>query len=229
MNESSGNRSKTAAITRFAATICHEFGNPIIGLKYLLDDFAKRENLSDDEQKLIRLGQEEIDRVRSLVVRLGAVYRPLVAPRQDCDLHELIETTLAGVEAVCAGQGIRLVRRLSRQRLVAPVVAEKIGFVLGQLVENAIEAMADSGVLTISSAVKDGHILIAVSDTGRGLPSSCEERLFEPFFSSKQNVGGSARGFGLAVSYHIMAEHQGNLRFQRNKKRGCVFTMTLPQ
>jgi len=227
MNESPHNQSKTAAIARFAATICHEFGNPILGLQYLLDDFARRENLGDDEQRLIRLGQQELDRVRSLVVRLGALYRPLVAPRQDCDLHQLVEARLAAVEAVCAEQGIRLARRLSRQKLTTPVVAEKIGFVLGQLVDNAIEAMPDGGVLTVSSAVKGDHILIAVSDTGHGLSSPHEEQLFEPFFSTKQN--GAARGFGLAISYHIMSEHQGELRFQRKKKRGCIFTMALPR
>jgi len=225
--ESSRNQNKIAAIVRFAAIICHEFGNPILGLQYLLDDFARRENLSEDEQKLIRLGQQEIDRVRSLVVSLGAIYRPLIAPRQNCDLRELIEAALAGVEAARAGQGIRLAYNRWRRKLEAPVVAEKIRFVLDQLVQNAIEAMPDGGVLTVSAAVKGGHILISISDTGHGLPSSDEERLFEPFFSTKQN-NGAPRGFGLAASHHIMREHQGDLRFQR-KKRGCVFIMALPK
>ena len=228
MDESSLNQRKTAAFARLAATICHELGNPILGLKYLLDDFARRENLSEDEQKLIRLGQREIDRVRSLVIRLGAVYRPLVAPRQSCDLHQLIEASLADAQTICAAQGINLARNLWPEKLVAPVIAEKIRFVIDQLVENAIEAMPNGGVLTVSTAAKDGHVLISVGDTGHGLSSPHDERLFEPFFSTKQNENGTARGLGLSASYHIMAEHQGDIRFRRNRKRGCVFTMMLP-
>ncbi|MDR3088802.1 MAG: sensor histidine kinase [Desulfobulbaceae bacterium] len=226
-----GDAIRIAALARFTAIICHEFGNSFLGLKYLFDDLAAHGNLSEKDRKLLRLGRREIAAASEMIVRLQAVYRPLAEAKRDCDLHQTLEAALAASSCARAEQNIELEQILWRQGLVASVAAEKIRFVLDQLIENAIEAMPSGGILTVRSQVSDSHVLLSIGDTGGGLSRQHEERLFEPFFSTKEGESrqGGPRGFGLAISYHIVAEHGGRLLFMRNKERGCAFTMTLPQ
>ena len=231
---------KAAVIARFAANISHELANPLLGLKYLFDNFAERRGgFSASDQELLSLGRREVELISDTIVRLRALYQPLTAPRSRRDLHELVEASLAGLADARAARGIRLVCELWPDRLEASVVTEKIDFVIGQLVENAIEAMPDGGVLTVRSAIKDDRALISIGDTGNGLSWRDEQRLFEPFFSTKEDAAenGAAhgtqkkihRGFGLAVSQHIVIEHRGALYCRRNEEGGCIFTMALPQ
>jgi signal transduction histidine kinase len=84
--------------------------------------------------------------------------------------------------------------------------------------------MPEGGKLTVSTAVKNGHVQVNIADTGRGIPEENLELVFTPFFSTKH--GGT--GLGLPITSHIIKEHQGTVSLESYLSLGTVFTIRLP-
>jgi two-component system NtrC family sensor kinase len=102
---------------------------------------------------------------------------------------------------------------------------DELGQVFLNLVINALDAMPGGGTLRISSRLtSDGRVAIAFTDTGQGIPREHLDRLFEPFFSTKE--GGT--GLGLTISYNIIERHKGNITVQSATGEGTCFTVWLP-
>jgi signal transduction histidine kinase len=94
------------------------------------------------------------------------------------------------------------------------------------LVVNAVEAMNDRGKLTIHAATENGWVKVSVSDNGCGIPPENLDRLFTPFFTTKEDVKGV--GLGLAVSYGIIERHGGRIEARSEAGKGSTFTIFLP-
>jgi two-component system NtrC family sensor kinase len=99
--------------------------------------------------------------------------------------------------------------------------------VLVNITTNAIQAMGDGGLLTISSRyLKDkDEVEFEIRDTGKGIPAEYLEHIFDPFFTTKEEGG---TGLGLWVSYGIIKQHEGNIRVESSVDSGTVFHITLP-
>ena len=94
------------------------------------------------------------------------------------------------------------------------------------LVVNAVQAMNEGGKLTIHTATENGWVRMSVSDTGCGIPPENMDKLFTPFFTTKEDVKGV--GLGLAVSYGIIERHGGRIEVQSEVGKGSTFTIFLP-
>ncbi len=97
--------------------------------------------------------------------------------------------------------------------------------VLVNLIKNGLEAMPHGGSLTLSTAVQEGRVRIAVSDRGRGVPESELQRIFEPFYTTK---GMLSSGLGLSSSYGIVKKHRGEIQVESAPGQGTTFTVILP-
>jgi signal transduction histidine kinase len=98
--------------------------------------------------------------------------------------------------------------------------------VLINLIVNAIQAMPNGGELKIISFTKGDLVKVAINDVGEGIPPENMDKLFTPFFSTKDEVKGV--GLGLAVSYGIIKSHGGNIEVQSQIGKGSTFTISLP-
>jgi two-component system NtrC family sensor kinase len=94
------------------------------------------------------------------------------------------------------------------------------------LATNAIDAMGESGTLSMVATNSNGRVVVEVSDTGVGIPLENLPKIFEPFFTTKEI--GRGTGLGLAVCYGILTEHGGTLDVQSTVGTGTTFTITLP-
>jgi signal transduction histidine kinase len=99
---------------------------------------------------------------------------------------------------------------------------EKIKIAFLNIIVNAVEAMNEDGVLKISSENHDGHCLVRISDNGKGMTKSELDRLFEPYFTTKQK----GNGLGLANSQNIILGHKGNITAESEFGKGTTFTIT---
>ena len=162
--------------------------------------------------------------MRALVDQFAALAQFPTAQPHPADLNTIIENSLA----LFAGrlQSILLVKRLDPGLPLVLADPEAMKRALGNLIDNAAEAMQQSLLreLRISTALlPSGMVELAVSDTGSGLTDEMRERLFLPYFSTKQR----GTGLGLAIAAKIVQEQQGTIRAEKNHPAGAKFIIEL--
>jgi signal transduction histidine kinase len=106
------------------------------------------------------------------------------------------------------------------------VVKDQICQVLLNLLTNARDACKNGGTIKISTEVRDKRIAISVEDSGCGIETDHLDKIFKPFFTTKQDLSGT--GLGLAVSLGIIEKHEGTISVESQLQNGSVFTITLP-
>jgi signal transduction histidine kinase/CheY-like chemotaxis protein len=227
---------KHEALGRVASAVAHDFNNllTVVGgyaelLRARLDEGAERE------------GAAAIDaaarRGTALVRQLLSFARPRPSDRRVVDLNAVVADFAPLVRQVI-GEDIEFLLGLERHPLPVEVDSARLDQVLMNLVVNARDAMPDGGRLAIATSAveldvldEDGvgrewAALLSVSDSGTGLEAETADRVFEPFFSTKEHGQGS--GLGLATSRGIVTEAGGSLDFSTVPGRGTTFWVQLP-
>jgi len=218
---------KLSALGRLSASIAHEFGNPLMGVKYLLDDFHQRRNLADGDRQLLELGLEECDRMKKLIRDLQRLNKPSSGKKSWADIHQLIDHVLLFQKKHFSTHRIRLRTEYDPALPKVEVIVDQITQVLFNLTMNAVDAMArEGGTLTVATRRNKNDLLVVVADTGSGIAYEHQEQIFEPFFSTKREEDGT--GLGLSISYGIARHHGGNLSFASEPDQGTTFTLTIP-
>ena len=145
---------------------------------------------------------DELD-MRDVLARVVRLYGPSLE-QQKCP-----------IEVVC---------EIAVERLPVSVDAELMHRALSNLVLNAMDAMPDGGTLTIAVARHGNNIRVTISDTGKGMTTEECERLFTPYYTTKQK----GTGLGLAIVQSVIADHHGTIGVESNPGRGTTFIIDLP-
>jgi signal transduction histidine kinase len=133
------------------------------------------------------------------------------APFQVVDVHDLLSSTLLMMSAKL--KGITIVKRYDKSLPKIPAYAAELNQVWTNLIDNAAQAMAGTGTLTLRTARDDGSILVEIGDSGPGIPPDVQKRIFEPFFTTKPV--GEGTGLGLDIAWRIVVKkHHGDLRVE---------------
>lgn len=218
---------KLSALGRLSASIAHEFGNPLIGVRYLIEDIRKRPTLSKEDQDLLEIGLEECDRMKHLISDLQQLNRPSSGKRRRFNIHHAIDNVLLFQKKNLKSKKISIIKAYDYSLPEIMAVEDQITQVLVNLTINAVDAMpAEGGSVTVSTCGKMDSLSIAIKDTGVGIRPENLDHIFEPFFSTKTQAEGT--GLGLSVSYGIIAGHGGNITFSSKPGHGSTFTITLP-
>jgi two-component system, NtrC family, nitrogen regulation sensor histidine kinase NtrY len=165
-----------------------------------------------------------VESMRGLVDQFAALAEFPTAQPKPADLNTIIENSLA----LFAGrmQNIRIVRQMSPDLPLVMADPEALKRALGNLIDNAAEAMQHSllrELFVFTSLLENGMIELTIADTGSGLTDEMRERLFLPYFSTKQR----GTGLGLAIAAKIIQEHQGTIRAEKNEPAGAKFIVEL--
>jgi signal transduction histidine kinase len=133
------------------------------------------------------------------------------SPNQWIDVHEGLSSTLVMFAHRLGSGGVRLVKDYDRSLPRIPAYPAELNQVWTNLIDNALDAMNDSGTLTVRTTLDGESVLVEIGDTGPGIPPDLRERIFEPFFTTKEV--GVGTGLGLDVSWRIVVNrHHGDLR-----------------
>jgi signal transduction histidine kinase len=131
------------------------------------------------------------------------------APHQVVDVHELLDSTLAMLAAKIT-PGIRVVKDYDRSLPAIPAYPAELNQVWTNLIDNAVSAMGEAGVLTIRTGLDRDQVVVEIGDTGPGVPPEIRERIFEPFFTTKPV--GQGTGLGLDITWRIVVnKHHGDI------------------
>lgn len=217
---------KLATIGKLAASIAHEFNNPLQGILSILQGIRKRAKPDKEDQLLITLAIDESLRMRDLIYCLQDFNRPSPGIKGPFDIHRAIDAILLLTTYEFRKKKIRIEKNYSDTMPLIIGVADQIKQVLLNLFNNAADACIGGGVITITTAAADTNIRIDIEDSGVGISPEDMPRIFDPFFSTKPEVEGT--GLGLAVSYGIVTQHGGTLTATSSPGKGSLFCLILP-
>jgi len=217
---------KFSAVGKLAASIAHEFGNPIIGIRNFLLGL-RTVKLEKSDAEMLELAIGECARVKDLISTLQDFNRPTTGKVASVDLHRIIEELLLLGKKKLSDRRITVERHFARELPRIQAVPDQIKQVLLNVIGNAEEAIPESGgAIAITTEVAGENVRILIQDTGKGIRQKDIGSVFEPFFSTKPAVEGT--GLGLSVSYGIVKRHGGDITAKSVRGKGALFTITLP-
>ena len=218
---------KFSAVGKLAASIAHEFGNPIIGIRNFLQGLRKHVRLEKGDAEMLDVAIDECVRVKDLISTLQDFNRPTTGKVSSVDLHRIIEELLLLGKKKLSDKRITVERHFAAELPRIQGVPDQIKQVLLNVIGNAEEAIPKTGgTITITTEVAGDNVRILIQDTGKGIRQKDLGSIFEPFFSTKPAVEGT--GLGLSVSYGIVKRHGGDITAKSGRGKGALFTITLP-
>jgi signal transduction histidine kinase len=221
--------SKLAAIGKIAPALAHEIRNPLTAVKMLIYAMMQEPDVSKDKQHDLEIITQEINRVEGFLQNFLKYARPARPQMQVVAIVPVIKETLHLMQPRFKQGNIRLVENHEQENLRLKADPDMIKQVVMNLVLNAVESMKQDGILTLTTSITsddadDKFFLIAISDTGSGIPDDIRDSLFDPFVKGKDQ----GIGLGLSISLRIAELHHGWISATNNSGKGATFTVHLP-
>ena len=223
---------KLAALGKLSAGIAHEIRNPLTSIKILIHSLVDEMATAASREKDLAVIESEIGRVNKIIKQFLDFARPRPPSLELMDVRRVLDETLALVMYEMEAQGVSLEKEYASELPPVPMDREQMKQVFLNLLLNAIQAMEQGGQLKVSAALKnhlpgarsDSFMEIFFQDTGKGIPEDMQARIFEPFFSTKEE----GIGLGLPIAQRIVEEHRGEIRLESRPGKGTTFYLTLP-
>ncbi len=221
---------KSAVIGRLASAIAHEIRNPLNYINLTLDHLRTSLAPSDPqkralvEQLTLQL-KAEVARINTRITEFLKYSRPANLNLQPLDLRETLRDAMRIVEAQAAESGVEA--RLDENGGAPQVVGdrESLRSLFTNLIINGMQAMeGEGGSLRVGLSSEDGRARVTVSDTGRGIEREHIDKIFEPYYSTKD----TGTGLGLAIARKAVEDHDGAISVESTPGRGTTFTVELP-
>ena len=219
---------RLALVGQLAAGVAHELNNPLQGIvtysHLLLERLPAESAARDSIQKIVTQANRCIQIIRGLL----DFSRPKLPQKKLSNLNHVLQQCVALVEDQHQFHNIEVVRRLDEHLPQVVVDPAQIQQVFMNMLINAAEAMNGEGRLTLATrhAAADGCVEVDFTDTGHGINPEDMDKIFNPFFSTKEI--GHGTGLGLAISYGFIKEHHGAINVESEVGRGTTFTIRLP-
>jgi signal transduction histidine kinase len=219
---------KLATTGRLAAGVAHEINNPLGGILLCGDLLLESTAEDDPRRESMRQIVTQASRAREIVRGLLDFARQSPPQIERTDLNGVITEVLALLERQPLCQRMRVRAELSSVPLWIRCDVVKMEQVFINIVMNGLESMRPGGTLTVRTGFSErsGYCRAAISDTGHGIAPENISRIFEPFFTTKEV--GQGLGLGLAISYGIVQQHQGEITVQSTVGVGTTFRVLLP-
>jgi signal transduction histidine kinase len=223
---------RVAAWRELARRLAHELKNPLFPLRVTVDTLRRARTLPPEEfdaffDESVASLTTGLQNLTTVVARFSDFARMPTPEFAPVALNGVVEQAVSVFRAQLTAPGrapIALTVDLDPAVGTVRVDAEQIGRVVQNLLLNAIDAMPNGGDLHVRTSRADGRVRVDVSDTGEGLTAEEKERLFTPYYTTKQH----GTGLGLAIVQSVVADHSGTIRVESERGRGSVFHIELP-
>ncbi len=219
---------KLVAVGQLAAGVAHEINNPL-GVILCYTDIIK-ESDTDNEELIsdITVIERHAENCRRIVADLLDFSRSRESriDKQPASINTTIEDVLTMVRQQFLKKQINLVCNLDSTLPNCLMDSRRMQQVLLNLIMNAEQAIGNKGNISITTRAENSSVIIEIEDDGPGISKEITDKIFDPFFSTKEP--GQGTGLGLSVSYGIVREHDGEIKVQSTPGNGARFTVTIP-
>jgi signal transduction histidine kinase len=233
---------KLAALGKLSAGIAHEIRNPLTSIKILIHSLVDEMATEASREKDLRVIESEIQRVNKIIKQFLDFARPREPALEPTDILEVLQQTANLLSYEMEAQEISLQRSFPPELPRVLADKEQMMQVFLNLMLNAIQAMPQGGELCIAARLpgdgpqpakekrlmgkggRGNFVEISIADTGVGIPEEIKGKLFEPFFSTKEE----GIGLGLSIAQRIVEQHGGRIRAESISRKGATFFVELP-
>ena len=224
---------RVAAWRELARRLAHELKNPLFPLQITVENLLKaREHGGEQFDEVFRESAStllaEISNLKTIIGRFSEFSRMPQPQLQAVDINQLVRNVLQVHQAQLAAEGRPVIAiELQLDDTLGKVAAdpELLHRALANLVLNAIDAMPRGGTLTLRTRAGADSFFIEVSDTGTGLSKEECDRLFTPYYTTKEH----GTGLGLAIAQSVVSDHQGRITVKSARGQGTTFVIELPR
>jgi len=224
-------KEKLASLGNMIAGVAHEVKTPLAIIKTRIQMWQKAiretpgicQQISPESMQLVI---DETNRLSTLVNRLLVFSRPIDKRMKPTDINKLTKEVVGFVSMGLNETNISVSLSLSPDLPLIETDESSIREVIINILNNSVEAMPDGGSITISTGidVENNKLTIEVDDQGKGISHDIIDKVFDPFFTSKE----TGAGLGLSISYQIIKAHNGEISFSENPGAGMKCIIKLP-
>jgi two-component system sensor histidine kinase HydH len=217
---------RLAAVGRLAGGVAHEIRNPLSSIKGFATYFKERSQPNEEAAEMAAILIQEVERLDRVVGQLLDFSRPARPSLRPVAVGDFLQTAFKRIAPAAAEKGVALDLSVAADVGEASLDPDLIHQALLNLYLNALDAMAQGGRLTVGAGLssRQEHLLLTISDTGRGIPTKGIGQIFDPYFTTKS----TGTGLGLAIVHNIVEAHGGEIQVESDPGRGTVFRLSLP-
>ncbi len=207
---------------RIARVMAHEVRNPLTNINLACEQLRAEVGTEDSEIFFTMINRNS-KRINQLVSDLLAATRAELS-FSEASINDILDASLElALDRIQLNQ-IKVIKNYDKNICKLPVDIEKIKIAFLNIIVNAVEAMDENGILEISTENRDGKCVVKISDNGKGMKKAEVDRLFEPYFTTKEK----GTGLGLANSQSIIIGHKGSITAESEFGKGTSFIITFP-
>jgi len=226
---------RMATLGQMATTIAHEVKNPLSSIKAIAQVMREEDDLKNYDRDL-EIIVKEVDRLSRTVSQLLSFARPGHAQAQPLSLSEILNATIALFSKEAQERGVTLTAHIERDFELPGTIAAALRETVGNLVLNAVQASDSGGEVTVAAGIEpsvkgngtkqQARLCLSVTDTGTGIAKAEQQRVFEPFYTTKSR----GSGLGLAIVQRRIAELGGTVELLSpvQQSRGTRFRILVP-
>jgi len=221
--------SRLASVGEMASGIAHEINNPLTGVVGFSNLLGQREDLPVDVKAQLKIINTGANRIADIVKRMLTFARQQKPERKLANINEVIENCLALRKYELETSNIKLMRHFDPELPLTVVDAGQLQDVFMNIIVNAEKAMKqahEGGKLNIRTETVSDMIRISITDDGPGIAEENLDKIFNPFFTTREV--GEGTGLGLSLSYGIIQEHHGKIYAASELGKGTTFIVELP-
>lgn len=216
---------KMASVGLLASGIAHEVGNPLTAISNLVQ-LIQRKTEDPVSQDRLRLIRKHIDRISEIVRELVDFARPSRQGAEKVHVNDVVQSAIGFLKYSKQAREVEVHMEFGEDLPPLYLIRDQLLQVFMNLILNAIDAMKDGGALTVRTLLDREWVRIDIGDTGTGISREHLEKIFQPFFTTKDVGKGS--GLGLAVSYGIIENFRGRIEVESTEGEGSTFRVFLP-
>lgn len=220
---------RLVSLGELSAYVAHEIRNPLTGIRTTVQFVASRLKARDPRREDLDDVIKELDRIEQIITGLLMFARPPQARPQPCDLHPVLERTLDLLELQLGDAQVTVARDFAAGLPLVDADPDLLQQVFLNLCLNAVQAMPEGGMLTLTTGVRRYRtrrslVDVSISDTGVGIPRELMEKIFDPFFTTRS----MGTGLGLPISVQIVRDAGGLITARNNAGGGATLRVSLP-
>mgnify|MGYP000131934622 CR=1 FL=1 len=218
-----------ASLTTLAAGVAHEIKNPLgsigIHIQLIQKEIASLNNPERERlENYIDVVNEEVSRLNKIVVDFLFAVRPMNVELEDQDINSVLEELLEFVRHELEENDVELEADLQPELPKVQLDDKYLKQAVMNLVKNGLAAMPDGGRLRVKTRCHADTVELIIEDNGEGMSDEVREKIFEPYFTTKD----FGSGIGLTLVYKVMKEHKGEINVYSEEGKGSRFVLSFP-